>query len=283
MNGEPSTQHAMPRCIFTPQRCLRSRFKRTKIIFDFEDSAGRILPYVIMAAAVSEVALPATPTASTATPIQHTVFFKFPDIDDEGNALLQSIVSTKFCSMPGIWAQFYSYGEQIEGCAGRDDFMAKVDWPDKTNGFTHCLFVLASGPPALKSYLHSDFHLKDWIAGVKPFIKGIVVFDNELVPSHVELAKATIQHTVLFKFPDIIDEVPPELEDIVVKFNTVPGIVAGFRPYGAAGFTRAGLMSEVDWPDKTDGYTHCLFVLCDDAAALKVYLHSDFHKKVRIW
>ena len=32
------------------------------------------------------------------------------------------------------------------------EFMEKVDWPDKTDGYTHCLIVLANGTAALKGY-----------------------------------------------------------------------------------------------------------------------------------
>ena len=61
------------------------------------------------------------------------------------------------------------------------DFLPAIDWPDKTNGFTHCLFVLARDAACLKGYLHSEEHKKDWFGGVGPYIKGIIVFDAELV------------------------------------------------------------------------------------------------------
>ena len=87
------------------------------------------------------------------------------------------------------------------------------------------------------------------------------------------------QCQVLFKFPDVAGTVPTELSDVVTKFNTLPGITAAFRPYGATGLGKEALMEEINWPDKTDGYTHCLWVLAEDSRALKTYLHSDFHLK----
>lgn len=54
-------------------------------------------------------------------------------------------------------------------------------WPDKTEGYTHCLLVIASSHASLKAYLHSDLHLKDWMAAVKPFAKAPpLVFDHVL-------------------------------------------------------------------------------------------------------
>lgn len=264
-------------------------------------------------------------------PVQHTVFFKFPDLQPPDSLKLSRKESTdlgvepeppkseavarwgklrtavqaasafvsmdkraqalydvveKFNSLSGISAQFWAYGVGVERMltgegptASKEQFMAEVDWPDKTDGYTHCLLVVARDTASLKTYLHSDFHLKEWMPAVKPYIKGIVVFDNELVPSLENVKKATIQHPVLFKLPDVAGTVPPELDDIITKFNTLPGITAGFRPYGATGLDKEALMAEVDWPDKSDGYTHCLWVLAEDSRALKTYLHSDYHKK----
>lgn len=159
------------------------------------------------------------------------------------------------------------------------DFMSAVEWPDKTNDFTHCLFVLARNPACLKTYLHSDFHLKDWMAAVKPFGKGLIVFDNELAHDYEAFRGKQILHPVLFKFPSIEGEVPVELERVVDRFNTLPGIAAGFRPHGATNLSKAQLLQALNWPDKTMEYTHCLFVLAENTTALKGYLHSEFHIK----
>ena len=81
-------------------------------------------------------------------------------------AKMQEIVTEKFSSMPGIAAQFGPAGSKT---AGKAEFLASVDWPDKSAGFTHCLSVIADDQPSLKAYLHSDFHLKDWMGAVGPY------------------------------------------------------------------------------------------------------------------
>ena len=83
---------------------------------------------------------------------------------------------------------------------------------------------------------------------------------------------------MLFKFPALVDTSAPELDDIVAKFNALPGIVASFRPHGMRGATKDETLAALDWPDKTAEYTHVLYVMCDDATSLKNYLHSDEHK-----
>lgn len=61
-----------------------------------------------------------------------------------------------------------------------EELYKTVEWPDKRDGFTHSLFVVCEDTQALKRYLHSDYHLKDWIAIAKKYGKGIVVFDSEI-------------------------------------------------------------------------------------------------------
>jgi geranylgeranyl transferase type-1 subunit beta len=114
--------------------------------------------------------------------IQHTVLFKFPSIANEVPEPL-AVVVAKFNSLPGIVAHFAPHGVGIGGSADKAGFLELVAWPDKSDGFTHCLLVAASDPPSLKAYLHSDEHLQEWMAAVKPFFQGIVVFGNALPPA----------------------------------------------------------------------------------------------------
>ena len=219
------------------------------------------------------------PTAAT---VLHTVLFKFPDIEGEVPQELQSVLE-KFNDLPGISAQFYPYGVGADGCASKSEFLERVSWPDKSEGYTHCLIVLATGVPALKGYLHSEEHLKAWMPAVKPYIKGILVFDSVLSLSHEVLAQNSIQHVVFFKFPSIEGEVPADISSLVANgFNSLAGITAQFFPFGvgiSGSVSAAAFREAVAWPDKTDGYTHCLFVAAEDATALKIYLHSDEHLK----
>eukprot|EP00325_Prymnesiales_sp_UTEX-LB-985_P032734 CAMPEP_0174731784 /NCGR_PEP_ID=MMETSP1094-20130205/58169_1 /TAXON_ID=156173 /ORGANISM="Chrysochromulina brevifilum, Strain UTEX LB 985" /LENGTH=145 /DNA_ID=CAMNT_0015934203 /DNA_START=86 /DNA_END=523 /DNA_ORIENTATION=+ len=90
-----------------------------------------------------------------------------------------------------------------------------------------------------------------------------------------------IQHTVLFRLPQLLEkpEVEAAMQATVVKFNGMPGIAASFRSYGAPGLSAKETMKALEWPDKSDGYTHCLLVIADDVASLKAYLHSSLHKE----
>merc|ERR1712232_419637 len=90
----------------------------------------------------------------------------------------------------------------------------------------------------------------------------------------------TIMHSGLFKLPTVEDggEVHKAIQDVIAQFNTLPGIKASFRRAGTASLDKAAFLAEVDWPDKTADFTHCLCVICDSADALKGYLHGDAHK-----
>ena len=121
--------------------------------------------------------------------IQHTVFFKFPSIAGEVPVALAEVVA-RFNALPGIAAQFAPHGVGIEGATSKEGFLENVSWPDKTEGYTHCLLVVAGDQAALKGYLHSDEHLKEWMPAVKPYFEGIIVFDNALEPTLVGAAQA---------------------------------------------------------------------------------------------
>ena len=86
-----------------------------------------------------------------------------------------------------------------------------------------------------------------------------------------------IQHTVLFKFPSIETLVPQELAEVVDQFNALEGIVATLKPHGTSTADKAGFLARVGWPDKTEGYTHCLLILAKNECCLKAYLHSEAH------
>ena len=102
--------------------------------------------------------------------VQHTVLFKFPSIATEVPEPLSAVVA-RFNALPGIVAHFAPHGAGIAGAADKASFLELVAWPDKSDGFTHCLLVAASDPPSLKAYLHSDEHLQEWMAAVKPFFQ----------------------------------------------------------------------------------------------------------------
>lgn len=200
--------------------------------------------------------------------IQHTVLFKFPELarGSDGEKTLDGIVA-QFNALPGIAAGFSRHGSATLDKAA---FLESVDWPDKTDGYTHCLLVVADDAAALKGYLHSDAHLKAWMGAVKPYIKGIVVFDSKLAVD-LDPAAADLVHPVLFRLKASADGAAMRAH-VAEKFNAIDGVAASVEPFLGAAF-----LESVDWPDKAGGFTWCLTVTARDAAALKTYLHSEAH------
>jgi len=211
--------------------------------------------------------------------IQHTVFFKLPDLaagsEDEGK--LNQIVANGFNSIAGVKCQFTRHGSKT---MGKEEFLAAANWADRTDGFTHCLLCIIDDLAALKTYLHSDFHKKDWMSVIGSYVKGIVVFDSDLaVP--LEAKGDSIIHTGLFKMPGVETggEIHASLLKVIDMFNTIPGISASLAPCGSNGLSKSDTLAKVEWPDKTADFTHLLTVVADDLASLKGYLHGDGHKK----
>ncbi|KAJ1444551.1 hypothetical protein M885DRAFT_31516 [Pelagophyceae sp. CCMP2097] len=190
--------------------------------------------------------------------VQHTVLFKLEGVARGGDvetALLA--VVAKFNTLSGICCSFSSHGTADKEKVAA---LAALDWADRTDGFTHCLMVIADDAEALKGYLHHAYHVVDWIAAVSPYQKGVVVFDSALAID-LDQAKFAQLHPVLFR-----------LAVVVYSFNTLDGISASVMPHLGAAFLAA-----VDWKDTTVGFTYCLTVAARDEAALKVYLHSAEH------
>ena len=123
--------------------------------------------------------------------IQHTVLFKFPSIEGTVPAGLAEIVQ-KFGTLPGIVADFFPHGAGIGGAESKASFLQAVAWPDKTEGYTHCLLIVASDEASLKAYLHGDYHQKLWFPAVGPLLKGIIVFDNVLEPDIIKRLEAKL-------------------------------------------------------------------------------------------
>ena len=204
--------------------------------------------------------------------IQHTVLFKFPGLEAGSEAararatvaLLQCVVL--FNELPGISAQFTAHGTAT---LAKHECLKALDWPDKTEGYTHCLLIVADDEASLKNYLHHDHHLKAWMTAVGPLLKGIVVFDSRL---KVQLNPTQYEqlHPVLFRLKESVDA--GELQLHVEKFNKLDGIRASLEPFLGAQF-----LESVEWPDKCEGFTWCLTVLTRDTRALKSYLHSAEH------
>lgn len=226
--------------------------------------------------------------AIDATPqrkILHTVYFKFRDSDSSFESQLQEMLETGFNSLPGIKASIAPHGGHSG--VGKTELLNLLEWPDKTYGYTHCELLVADDTAALKAYLHSDAHLKVWIPAIKESLESILVFDNPLLLPHpfsVPTPSNAILHTVFFKLPKIDASKTAALARLCnEQFNALPGITATFAVHGDhGGVEKAMLLNELDWADKTQGFTHCELLIADDVTALKAYLHSDAHLKVWI-
>lgn len=96
------------------------------------------------------------------------------------------------------------------------------------------------------------------MAAVKPYGKGIIVFDSELV---IELSAGKLLQIGMVKLL-----APVCVEDVMDVLNDLPGIKASFMPHLGAEF-----LESVNWPDKAAGFTHIITVVADDFAALRNY------------
>jgi len=223
--------------------------------------------------------------------ILHTVFFRLPDVSEEVYAKMQETIA-RLGGLEGIVVSFRPAGAPGLSLA---DTLAALEWPDKTEGYTHCMNLIADDVPSLKAYLHSSLHKEEWVGHMK--LAGAqgppLVFDSELALS---ASAGKIQHVVLFKLPMLVEQQLEELVDGVVelpapmqiymrmqytvrKFNGMAGMTASFRPAGAPGMSFGETLAALEWPDKANGYTHCLHAIADDMASLKAYLHSALHKE----
>lgn len=172
---------------------------------------------------------------------------------------MQAVVR-KFATLSGIQACFGVYGSPD---LDKTAILQTLQVSDLSGDFTHCLLVVAATIEDLKTYLHHDFHLVDWMAAVKPYGKGIVVFDSKL---SVDFTEGKILHVSL-----VSSSVEPNIARGVSALNELPGIAASFEPHLGADFLQA-----VDWPDKAGGFTHVFTLVADDVAALKTFLRVLF-------
>lgn len=206
--------------------------------------------------------------------IQHTVFFLLPTLPSDTETAMQLTVKS-FNELPGIKAGFRAAGSPE--LPSNAETLSALDLEDLSQGFTHCMLVIADDISSLRGYLHSDLHLKEWIGHMKPAgAKGPpLVFDSPLALSVPDIG-SKIQHTALYKLSGLPGDIEAAMQAIVVKFNGLPGIKASFREAGSPEIpSLVDTLAALDWPDKTAGFTHILLVIADDISSLKGYLHGD--------
>lgn len=70
----------------------------------------------------------------------------------------------RFSEVPGVSASLRHMGHNG---LSKDQFYAKIEWPDRTFGMTHCLTVAADSPARLRELLDSDAHVA-WLEAHVP-------------------------------------------------------------------------------------------------------------------
>lgn len=230
-----------------------------------------------------------------AAKIQHTVIFPLAEASAEQLADLQGLVA-RFNELPGISATFRPAGGP-GGLTPQDIFARTAELKGKgkgggkggkgkgkmgvLEGYNHCLMVIADDVPALKGYLHGEAH-KDWGPNVRPLFAGDlkpIVFDSDLLVTDVSAGK--IQHTVFFKCDELTQENLVKAHDAMAEINKLPGIKASFASAGVGGMSLNDTLNALDWPDKTQGFTHVLTVWCDDVESRLGFVASQAHQELR--
>lgn len=90
-----------------------------------------------------------------------------------------------------------------------------------------------------------------------------------------------IQRLVAYSLPDLQNKSEPRvrLGNIVEKMNAaLPCCSASFCNLGSGKMEKQALLSFLGKPDMSAQMTHCLYVVGDDATALKLLLHCNLHK-----
>lgn len=212
---------------------------------------------------------PPSPAASTegelSSAILHTVFFSFRQ-DDGSHAFEASLqrLADGFNALNGVVASVRPH---------RPSLLPTT--PDEAGGYTHCELMVARDISALKTYLHSDAHIKQWIPHITPQLESILVFDNPLVlPNGFSLetlsqrmgGNAVVHSRVCTLDVAEGEEVAAGLADEVLGLGAALGVLAVFAPAGAmdahgAFQPKAKLLALCDWPDKSHGSTHCLALI----------------------
>ena len=121
---------------------------------------------------------------------------------------------------------------------------------------------------------------------IKNNLESIIVIDTPLMLSHpfsVPNCNNALLRIVFFKLPSVDATETEQLACLIEKeFNTLPGITASFAACGADNLDKNQLLEALNWPDKSDDYTHCKLLIANSLDNLKSYSHSDALHKVWI-
>ena len=122
--------------------------------------------------------------------------------------------------------------------------------------YTHILMIVAADQACLKAYLHSDAHLKDWMGASKPYLKGIIVFDCALT-----------EDVGPFGSISLLKLSGDDARYVEKNLNGKPHLGAEF-------------LTAVAWPDKSEGFTHCVTVSFPHRDLLSAHIASDERKAI---
>lgn len=225
--------------------------------------------------------------------LARVVLLTLDNADEAFEMAMQKVMATKINALPRVSASIHAHGGH--GGKNKKKLLSEVKWPDKSADYTHCILIVAEDIAALSNYLYADAHVKDWMGLLKTKLKKDrsgafrepIVFDQPLeipYPFDFDASKAMF-HPVPFKLKPEADLAL--YQGIVAEhFNTMPGVVAQFAPAGGHGLAKQELLDKLNvpglqqWPDKSQGFTHMLFVLFEDQDKLKEYLHGSAHQDI---
>jgi len=207
------------------------------------------------------------------------VLLKFPDLkeDSEDRRRFDEIVE-KISSLPGIRASFHHYGSRT---LDKASLLERLDRPDSSGEFTHCLFMVADDLRSLRDYLHGSVQTKELSPTIGRFFRGVVVVDCELGTDLSCKGKTdpVLQVALLRFLPHVTKESAAykSFLELVAQFEQHSGIRAALRPLGHGELGCEELLNEIQWHDRTDGVTHCLTIAADSVDDLHALLSADVY------
>uniref|UniRef100_A0A7S0HQC8 Stress-response A/B barrel domain-containing protein n=1 Tax=Phaeocystis antarctica TaxID=33657 RepID=A0A7S0HQC8_9EUKA len=195
-------------------------------------------------------------------PILHTVYFRLREDDD---------VEAK---IPGCVALFNEH-KGITASVVKGKFAAVCGLAAPTDAvFTHVEVLVADSHEALHAYLHGDAHLNVWIPLIKPNLEDIVVFDHDLPTPFTGVAGSQALSLLLKLRVDAEQEALASSAAMQLSLLIAGVSNVYFAPHGGGGLDKAALIDKLDWPDKSQGFTHCLTIVATGAAAIERLLRS---------
>merc|ERR1719266_1038498 len=110
--------------------------------------------------------------------------------------------------------------------------------------------MIADDLPALKNYLHSNFH-EEFVSVAKQFIKMAIVVDTELGVTLMPDVKpdAIVMNGLLRFQPHVTTDskIYGSFQRAIADFNAHFGISAALRHVGHGGLNKEDVLKELEW------------------------------------